>query len=216
MTPQPVSPILHSHADRDCCIRRLPRRRRVARAGDRRRCAGACPGQRETGPAPDLTRDQKIDALLQTLKTTKDETVAAQAEDSLAAIWMESGSPTVDLMMEWTEAAMKQKNYPLALDYLDRILTLKSDYAEGWNTRATVYFLNDDFVHAVSDLRQVLRLEPRHFDALAGLGAILREVGQDKEALAVFQQALAVDPHLDSVRKAVDDLNARGVGGTAL
>ena len=172
---------------------------------------------RETGPAVDnLPRGQKIDALLETLKTTSDDTVAAQAESGLAALWLESGSPTVDLMMEWTLTAIKAKNYPLALDYLDRILTLKSDYAEGWNTRATVYFLSDDFGHAISDIEQVLRLEPRHFGALSGLGAILREVGKEKEALAVFQQALAVDPHLDAVKKAIDDLESKGVAGRDL
>ncbi len=170
-----------------------------------------------TGPdTANLTRDQKIDALLDTLKTTTDATVAAQAENSLTALWMDSGSPTVDLLMQWTQAAMKDKNYPLALDYLDRILTLKPDYAEGWNTRATVYFLNEDYGHSVSDLEQVLRLEPRHFDALAGFGVILREVGKDKEALAVFQQALAVDPHLEAVKKAVDDLKTKGFGGRDL
>jgi tetratricopeptide (TPR) repeat protein len=180
--------------------------------------SAARPGsQRETGPAPDnATRDQKIDALLQTLKTTSDDTVAAQAENSLSAIWLDSGSPTVNLMMEWTLSAMKAKNYPLAFDYLDRILTLKPGYAEGWNTRATVYFLSDDYGHAISDIERVLKLEPRHFGALSGLGAILREVGKNKQALEVFQQALAIDPHLEGVRKAIDDLNSKGIGGLAL
>jgi tetratricopeptide (TPR) repeat protein len=173
--------------------------------------------QRETEPTRDTTtRDQKIDALLQTLKTTTDDTVAAQAENSLSAIWLDSGSPTVNLMMEWTLAAMKAKNYPLAFDYLDRILTLKPDYAEGWNTRATVYFLDEDYGHAVADIEHVLKIEPRHFGALSGLGAILREVGKDKQALEVFQQALAIDPHLDSVKKAIDDLDSKGIGGRAL
>jgi tetratricopeptide (TPR) repeat protein len=192
----------------------LPGSSALAAASD----AAPKPGSlRETGPTVDnLTRDQKIDALLDTLKTAKDDSVATQAEVSLAALWMESGSPTVDLMMEWTLAAMKAKNYPLALDYLDRILTLRPDYAEGWNTRATVYFLSDDFGHAVVDIKEVLRLEPRHFGALSGLGAILREVGKEKEALAVFQQALAVDPHLDAVKKAIDDLESKGVAGRDL
>jgi tetratricopeptide (TPR) repeat protein len=163
-----------------------------------------------------LTRAQQIDALLETLKTTKDDAVAVQAENSLATLWLQSGSATVDLMMHWTSAAMTARNYPLALDYLDRILTLKPDYAEGWNARATVYFLRDDYSRALFDLEQVLRLEPRHFDALAGLGAVLREMGKDKEALAVFEQALALDPHLDSVEKAADELRKKGVAGRAL
>jgi tetratricopeptide (TPR) repeat protein len=119
-------------------------------------------------------------------------------------------------MMGWVSTAMTQKNYPLALDYLDRILTLKPDYAEGWNVRATVYFLREDYSRALFDLEEVLKLEPRHFDALAGLGAVLRELGKDKEALAVFEQALALDPHLESVQKAVAEMKLKGVAGRDL
>lgn len=170
-----------------------------------------------TGPDfTTLSRSQQIDALLATLKTTKDDAVAAKAENSLSALWLQSDSATVDLMMHWVSAAMTAKNYSLALDYLDRILTLKPDYAEGWNVRATVYFLTDDYSRAVFDLDQVLKLEPRHFDALAGLGAVFREMGKEKEALAVFEQALALDPHLDSVAAAAADLRKKGFGGRAL
>jgi tetratricopeptide (TPR) repeat protein len=176
------------------------------------------PETRETtGPAFEtLTRAQQIDALLETLKTTKDDAVAVKAENSLAGLWLQSDSATVDLMMHWVSAAMTSKNYPLALDYLDRILTLKPDYAEGWNARATVYFLNNDYSRALFDLDQVLKIEPRHFDALAGLGAVLREMGKDREALAVFEQALALDPHLDSVATAAAELRKKGVDGRAL
>jgi tetratricopeptide (TPR) repeat protein len=184
------------------------------------RAAPAKPGptdRQTTGPAiADLSRDQQIDALLKTLKTTTDDTVAMEAERSLAALWLKSGSDTVDLMMRWVATAMTAKNYGLALDYLDRILTLKPDYAEGWNARATVYFLREDYSRSLFDLQEVLRIEPRHFDALAGLGAVLRELGKDKEALAVFEQALALDPHLDSVEKAVADMKLHGVAGRDL
>jgi tetratricopeptide (TPR) repeat protein len=172
------------------------------------------PSERQTGARiGDLPRDAQIDALLKTLKETTDAKVASEAEESLGALWMRSGSATVDLMMGWVSTAMTQKNYPLALDYLDRILTLKPDYAEGWNVRATVYFLREDYSRALFDLEEVLKLEPRHFDALAGLGAVLRELGKDKEALAVFEQALAIDPHLESVQKAVADMKLKGVAG---
>ena len=176
------------------------------------------PDERQT-TGPDFTtlsRTQQISALLATLKTTTDVAVAAKAENRLSVLWLQSDSATVDLMMHWVAAAMTAKNYPLALDYLDRILTLKPDYAEGWNVRATVYFLNDDYSRAVFDLDQVLKLEPRHFDALAGLGAVLREMGKEKEALAVFEQALALDPHLDSVATAAAELRKKGFGGRAL
>ena len=78
------------------------------------------------------------------------------------------------------------------------------------------YFLREDYSRALFDLEQVLKIEPRHFDALAGLGAVLRELGKDKEALAVFEQALALDPHLESVEKAVAEMKLKGVAGRDL
>lgn len=169
---------------------------------------------RQTGPgAVELSRAQQLDALFETLKTAKDEEAANAAENSITALWLESGSDTVDLLMEWTLAAVKEKNYPLALDYLDRILTLKPDYVEGWNTRATVYFMTEDLGRALADIERVLAIEPRHFGALAGFAAILREIGDEKRALEVYRRAIAVDPHLPNVQKAIDDLEGKGAAG---
>jgi tetratricopeptide (TPR) repeat protein len=169
---------------------------------------------RQTGPgAVELSREQQLDALFETLKAAKNEEAANAAENSIAALWLDSGSDTVDLLMEWTLAAVKEKNFPLALDYLDRILTLKPDYVEGWNTRATVYFMTEDLGKALADIERVLAIEPRHFGALAGLATILREIGEEERALEVYRRAIAVDPHLPNVQKAIDDLEGKGAGG---
>jgi tetratricopeptide (TPR) repeat protein len=134
----------------------------------------------------------------------------------IAALWLKSGSDTVDLMMEWTQQAVKDKNYPLALDYLDRIVTLKPDYVEGWNTRATVYYLREDYGRALADIEKTLRIEPRHFGALTGLGTIMREIGDDKRALEVYRKVLVLDPHLESVKDAIKELSDQGVEGRDL
>jgi tetratricopeptide (TPR) repeat protein len=108
--------------------------------------------------------------------------------------------------------AMDDENYPLALDFLDRITTLEPQYAEGWNKRATVFFLTDQYGKAIADLERVLALEPRHFGALAGLGQILREVGDTDNALAAFRAALEVDPHMESVDEAIADIEKEDGG----
>jgi tetratricopeptide (TPR) repeat protein len=186
----------------------------IAAAGDDpAKAKDSSPRQTLTGPVEELSRAQQLDALFETLKAAKDEEAANAAENSIAALWLDSGSATVDLLMEWTLAAVKEKNYPLALDYLDRILTLKPDYVEGWNTRATVYFMTEDLGRALADIERVLAIEPRHFGALSGLGTILREIGDEKRALEVYRRAIAVDPHLPNVKKAIDDLEGKGAGG---
>ncbi len=162
------------------------------------------------------TRSEQLDSLFDLLRTAKDRASADSTETMIAELWLKSGSDTVDLLMEWAQQAVKDKNYPLALDYLDRILTLKPDYVEGWNTRATVYYLREDYGRALADIEETLKIEPRHFGALTGLGTILREVGEDQKALEVYRKVIALDPHLESVEKAIKELSSKGVDGRNL
>ena len=157
-------------------------------------------------PAAAPSRAEQLDTLFAKLKSAKDAAAATQAENAIIAIWLRSGSATVDLLMSWGVEAIANKDYPQALDILDRVVTLQPDYAEGWNKRATVYFLTDKYAQSISDIEHVLVLEPRHFGALVGLGSIFRVLGDDKRAIDALKQALALDPHLDNARKALDKL----------
>ncbi len=152
------------------------------------------------------SRAEKLDAAFEALKSATDETSANRAESEIITLWLQSGSDTVDLLMTWSLQAIEDKDYATALDFLDRIVTLKPDYAEGWNKRATVYYLTDKYSLSVADIERVLVIEPRHFGALSGLGSIFREIGDDKRAMEAYGQALALDPHLESVKKALKEL----------
>ena len=89
---------------------------------------------------------------------------------------------------------------------LDKILVLEPDWAEAWNKRATLRFLEDDDAGSMEDLSHVLALEPRHFGALSGLGFILKRNGMNKGALAALRKALAIYPENPDIQKAVDEL----------
>ncbi len=143
--------------------------------------------------APPATRAEELDKLFTALKS-KDETAAKAAEDRIITLWLQSGSDTIDLLMSWGAQAIDDKDYATALDVLDRMVTLKPDYAEGWNKRATVYYLTDKYGQSLADIQRVLALEPRHFGALTGLGAIFREIGEDKKAIRAYGEALAHRP----------------------
>ena len=157
-------------------------------------------------PAAALSRAEQLDSLFTELKAAPDAITAKLAEDAIMALWLQSGSDTVDLLMSWGVKAIAAKDYPQALDILDRVVTLKPDYAEGWNKRATVYYLTDQYGRSISDIEHVLVLEPRHFGALVGLGSIFRDLGEDQRAIEAFKQALALDPHLANAQKALDRL----------
>jgi tetratricopeptide (TPR) repeat protein len=158
------------------------------------------------------SRESRLDSLFATLRSAPDSEAAKAAENDIIEIWLESGSDTVDLLMDWTLNAMEQKNYPLALDYLDRIVTMQPDYVEGWNKRATVHFLSDDYSKAIADIERTLALEPRHFGALSGLGTIMREIGDLDRAMTAFRHALEVDPHLAKVKEALEEIEREQAG----
>ena len=153
-----------------------------------------------------------IPDLLDALAEAQDPVIGEALQTQIIRRWSESGSDTVDLLMQWALGAMEEKDFPLALDLLSEVVLLKPDYAEGWNKRATVYYLIDEYALSMSDINHVLQLEPRHFGALSGLGLILKETGDKKNALAAFRRALSVNPFLDNAREAADELTVQVEG----
>lgn len=157
-------------------------------------------------------RTHNLDFLFGALKAAPDEVTAKNIEDRIWALWLASGSDTCNLLMTRVKQAIDAEQYDLAIRLLDAIIEIKPSYAEAWNRRATVFFLKHDYGSALADLRQVLAREPRHFAALAGLGAIMQDVGDDKDALAAYRRALDVDPHLKGVGDKVKALTEKVEG----
>jgi tetratricopeptide (TPR) repeat protein len=153
-----------------------------------------------------------LDTLFAALKIAPDEASAKAIEQRIWALWMSAGSDTCSLLMTRVKVATEAKDYDLALKLLDAIVEIKPDYVEAWNQRATIYYLKHDFGHAIADLREVLVREPRHFGALSGLGMMLQELGDDKDALAAYREALAVDPHLEHIPDVVKTLTEKVEG----
>jgi tetratricopeptide (TPR) repeat protein len=153
-----------------------------------------------------------LDTLFSALKIAPDAASAKAIEDRIWAVWTASDSDTCNLLMSREKAATDAKEYDLAVRLLDAVIALKPNYVEAWNRRATVYYLKQDYPHAVADISEVLALEPRHFGALSGLGLILQDIGDDKDALEAYRKALAIDPHLESVPETVKSLTEKVEG----
>jgi tetratricopeptide (TPR) repeat protein len=110
------------------------------------------------------------------------------------------------------KAAMDVQQTDVAIELLDAIVKLRPDYVEAWNRRATLYYLKNNYTRALADIEQVLVREPRHFGALAGLGMIMQDLGDDRRALDAFRKALAINPHLDKVPELVKTLSEKVEG----
>lgn len=155
---------------------------------------------------PDPRHQSRMDQLFERLAAAGAEAEAESLAEQIARLWARSGSDTLDLLMERVQQAAKADDADTALDLLDSVLALKPDWAEAYNRRAAVHFQRKDMDGAMRDLRQALALEPRHFQALAGVGMIFQQGGNEKQALAAFREALKLHPHLKGVKQAAERL----------
>ncbi|MBA4271175.1 MAG: hypothetical protein C0447_17455, partial [Methylobacterium sp.] len=148
-----------------------------------------------------------------TLERLFERLAAAQSPEEAKGIanliqrrWARSGSATADLLMTRAQTAMKEKRLELAIELLDRVISLDPDWAEGWNQRANALFLAGDSIRSMLDIGETLKREPRHYGAMMGLGTILRQQGDDKRAMVAYRRALEIYPQLEAVKNAVDSL----------
>ncbi len=164
------------------------------------------PPQTNSAPAAAQTPEERLDKLFADLKRTSDETKARRITVQINQIWSQSGSATVDLLVQWASSAMLEKRYTSALDFLNEAIAIDPDYAEAWNRRATVYYLRNDYAHAMYDINRTLELEPRHYGALTGMADILRARGLKEQAMRAYEQALQINPMMRDAQKSFFDL----------
>ncbi|WP_315706610.1 MULTISPECIES: tetratricopeptide repeat protein [unclassified Bradyrhizobium] len=163
-------------------------------------------------PRVGADKTRGLDFLFGALKAAPDEVSARHVEARIWATWLQTPSDTVALLMSRSKAALDGHQTEVARKLLDAVIKLRPDYVEAWNRRATLYYLQNDYAHSLADIQQVLIREPRHFGALAGLGMIMQDLGDDKRALDAFRKALEINPHLEKVPELVKTLSEKVEG----
>jgi tetratricopeptide (TPR) repeat protein len=147
-----------------------------------------------------------LDRLFERLAAAKSPEEAKGIANLIQRRWARSGSDTADLLMSRAQEALKAREWPLAIELLDRVITLQPGWAEGWNQRANALLLQGDPIRSMLDIGEALKREPRHFGAMMGLGTILRQQGDDKRAMVAYRRALEIYPLLEPVKDAVESL----------
>ncbi|HWU39569.1 MAG TPA: tetratricopeptide repeat protein [Candidatus Acidoferrum sp.] len=128
------------------------------------------------------------------------------AEQSLWQVWSRSGDPDVDALFQQGLEQMNQRDFDEAIETFSQIIQKKPDFAEGWNKRATLYYLVGEYEKSVADCEEVIRRNPAHFGALSGFGLNYLQLGKPEQALDYFQRALAVNPNLHQIEAGVEEL----------
>ncbi len=130
-----------------------------------------------------------------------DPALAARAETALWAMWTRSADAEVNALMRDGVAAMQARRFEDAERLFTQIIARVPDFAEGWNKRATVRYLAEDFAGSIADCEATLVRNPDHFGALSGQGLCHLARGEARQAAALFRRALGVHPHLEAVRE---------------
>lgn len=156
--------------------------------------------------SPDPRMPACLDGLFKKLSELTPCLDAREIENRIWDVWTTHPDPQLQSRMNEAIAAIAARRFPAALSTLDDIVMQDPGWAEAWNKRATLLFIMEDDLASVRDIEQTLRLEPRHFGAVAGFGQICLRNGEPVSAVAAFQTALRLNPHLTGVRIAVEEL----------
>jgi tetratricopeptide (TPR) repeat protein len=164
--------------------------------------AGGMPCQ----PSVTAEANSVLDTLFSALKREPNEKAAQRISGRIWAEWLKSGSDTVDLLVSWSQEAVRRERYEIALDLLDQAIALRPDHAEVWNRRATLHFTMNRHDKSMADIACTLLLEPRHFGAWSGMALIYRNAGMKAKALEAYLKVLEFYPASREAQKAAAEL----------
>lgn len=137
------------------------------------------------------------------------------AEQGLWLLWTRSGDAGIDAQMAKATESMQAGQYADAIAVLSDVIKRKPQFAEGWNRRATVYYLAGELQKSIADCNEVLKRNPGHFGALSGMGQIYLQLEDEESALKWFRRALEVNPNMLGVEMNIKMLEERLKGRRA-
>jgi len=149
---------------------------------------------------------KRLDALFRELQREKPPRGAEETGDLIWALWTDHSEPAAVDAMHAAIGQIVAKESDRARDTLDDLCARYPDWAEAWNKRATLAFMETRDADAVADIVETLAREPRHYGALAGFGQIAMRQGHPAAALAAYERALILNLQLNELLKAVEDL----------
>lgn len=145
-------------------------------------------------PAPEI--DTALDVLIADAQAAKTYMAGRDAFVDMRALWMAAPDSWSGELLDIALERIAIADYPGALLGLDELVSYCPQWAEGWNQRAFVYFLQEDYRAALDDLEKALALSPRHVAAISGKGLTLMRMGRAEEGDRVLREAVALHPWL--------------------
>jgi tetratricopeptide (TPR) repeat protein len=151
--------------------------------------------------------DQRaVGPLAAALKNDADPFVRQGAEQALWQIWHRSGDDAVDALLQEGMEAMQRGVYQAAIDIFTRVIEVAPDFAEGYNKRATTYYLMQRYEESIADCERTIALNPHHFGALSGAGLCYLSQRNLAKALEFFERAVVVNPNMPQIQQYIEEI----------
>lgn len=149
---------------------------------------------------------ENLEPLFRELAVAEYPTTAQQLESEIWRTWLDSGDERVNRKLSAGISAMHGGRLEAAIGYFSEVIDMAPQFAEGWNKRATAYYLNGELTKSMRDIQETLELEPRHFGAISGMGLIFMRQGDERAALDAFEEVLKIHPQAPGAGKHAERL----------
>ena len=153
--------------------------------------------------------DEQLPGLFADLKAASSASDAQRLESSIWLSWLATDDEKSAQLLQRIVQAMEVRDMDEALQASDELVAHAPEFAEGWNKRATIYYLIGDYNASVRDIQRTLQLEPRHFGAISGLGLIFLQKGDLKAALESFESVLEISPQSLNAQRSAAQVRAQ-------
>ena len=158
-------------------------------------------------------RSARLEEMFERLALAETEESGNLIAEEIWAVWLDSGSASVNLMLRRGADAQTRNDNALARVMYDHVTRLHPDYAEGWARSSRLALEERNFARAASEAVQTLTIEPRHFYALWTLGNVLERLGRPDDSLDAYREANRLHPTLETVAERVAALELQLGGG---
>ena len=135
-----------------------------------------------------------------------DPVVNQMAEHAMWSIWLRCGTPEANHELCCGTRALNRGDYELATCHFTHAIELDPTFAEAYNQRAIVKYLQERYCESLEDCTQTVERMPCHFGAWAGMGHCHAHIGRISEAVECYQKALAINPRLTGIKQALCEL----------
>ena len=152
--------------------------------------------------------NEKLNKLFEELKISS-ESSSFEIEQKILKLWStHPDNDNLTLLLAEGSEAVNNNQFNIAIDIFTKVIKLDPNWAEAWNKRATVHYLVGQYQKSQNDIEKVLKLETRHFGALAGQGLVNIKLKNYEKAIKSYEKALEIYPSMRSPEIMIKEIQA--------